>query len=371
MCYRWRNRLRWAIRFTEGRDVRKVTLQDLAESLGVARSTVSRALRADPQISSGTRERVQRLAAEVGYHPNAAARALTRRSAGVVGLVVPRTSRFVFSNPYFSELLEGISSIAEPAGFPILVSASERPDYAAWLREGRVDGIITLGSGLGTEDLALLESLSERGSPIVLVHPASAPTSLVTLVSDEGPGLRDACRHLADAGYDGVAIVTGPATSRYARARARGWQRAAEGVGMTIHDVLHGDDTYASGAEAARHLSGAGSAATAWVLGNDLMAFGALGALEATGRAVPDDVAVIGFDDVMPAAWVGLSTVSQPVRELGAEAMRALHALMRGASPRPSRLSTHFVPRRTTPPPGPPHVGASSRGGTSRTTTLG
>ena len=350
--------------------MRKVTLQDLADTLGVARSTVSRALRGDPQISRDTCERVRRLAAEVGYHPNAAARALTRRSAGVIGLVVPRTSRFVFSNPYFSELLEGIASIAEPAGLPILVSASARPDYAGWLREGRVDGVITLGSSLGSDDLGILEALSERGSPVVLVHPASARTPLVTLESDEEPGLLLACRHVAEAGHERVAIVTGPTGSHYARARAGGWQRAAEREGMTVTHVVRGDDTFGSGSLAAHSLLGSRRAATAWLFGNDLMAFGALEALQDARCIVPDDVALVGFDDVVPAAWVGLSTVHQPIRELGAEAMRALLAILHRSPFEPTPLATRFVPRRTSSPTRTtaPLAGGTPRGGTTRTT---
>ncbi|CAN5768615.1 LacI family DNA-binding transcriptional regulator [soil metagenome] len=345
--------------------VRKVTLQDLADRLGVARSTVSRALRGDPQIGVDTRARVQRLAGELDYHPNAAARALTRRRAGVVGLVLPRTSRFVFSNPYFSELLEGISSVAEPAELPILVSAAVRPDYVGWLRAGRVDGLIVLGSSLEGEELRLLETLAARGSPVVSIHAPSAPTSLVTVTSDEGPGLLGACEHLALLGHEHVAVVTGPPTSHYARARAAGWKGASARVGMTTLRTVHGDDTFASGAAAARTLLAERTAATAWLLGNDLMAFGALQALADAGVRVPGDVAVVGFDDVMPAAVVGLSTVHQGVRTLGEEAMRALHALLRSATPQPIPLVTRFVPRRTSAPSGlaPPTAARAAEGG--------
>jgi DNA-binding LacI/PurR family transcriptional regulator len=349
--------------------VRKVTLQDLADSLGVARSTVSRALREDPQISQAMRSKVQRLAAEVGYRPNAAALALMRRSAGVVGLLLPRTSRFVFANPYFSELLEGIASVAEAAGLPLLVTASARPDYAGWLREGRVDGVITLGSSLSRSDLCQLSDQAAQGSPVVLVHPAAHPSTLTHVSSDECPGLAEACRHLAGHGHRRVAIVTGPAGSPYARGRAEGWRAAAHAAGLEVVRLLHGDDTFSSGEGACRALLRDDAGATAWLLGNDLMAFGASSALAAAGRRVPHDVSLIGFDDVMPAALVGLSTVRQPVRELGAEAMRALLALMRGDPPHPTALATRFVPRHSSGPRprAPTEPLDPRRGGSTRT----
>jgi DNA-binding LacI/PurR family transcriptional regulator len=342
--------------------VRKVTLQDLAESLGVARSTVSRALRGDPQISVDTRERVRRLADQWGYAPNAAALALTRRRAGVIGLLLPRTSRFVFANPYFSELVEGIASVAEALGLPVLMSAEMRPDYAAWLREGRVDGLITLGSSLDTDQITVLEGLAARGSAIVLVHPAATATTLTTVATDEAPGLSEACHHLAEAGHHLVAIVAGPTRSPYAQSREAGWRGAAERAGMRVERVVAGDDTLASGREAARALLASGSAATAWLMGNDLMAFGALEALREVGHASGDHVAVVGFDDVLPAALVGLSTVHQPVREVGAHAMRALAGIMTGAAEAPSPLATRFVARCTTARPPVARVGAGGPG---------
>ncbi len=342
--------------------MRKVTLQDLAERLGVARSTVSRALRDDMQISAATRARVRRLAHEAGYHPNAAARALTHRSSGVIGLVLPRSARFVFANPYFSDLLDGIASVAEPAGFPLLVSASRRPDYARWLQEGRVDGLIALGSSLSQVELELLEGLAQAGAAIVLIGPPAQPTSLRVVACDERPGIERACEHLQGAGHTRVALVAGPAHAPYARARERAWQDAAKRAHLTLEQVIHGDDTFDGGRNAAKALLATSSTASAWLFGNDLMAFGALRALDEAGRTSPDDVAIIGFDDVMPAALLGLSTIHQPSHELGADAMRSVAAELRRTPHTDTSHVTYFVPRRTSAVP-PERASREAEGG--------
>lgn len=342
--------------------MRKVTLQDLAEQLGVARSTVSRALRDDMQISAATRARVRRLAHDVGYHPNAAARALTHRSSGVIGLVLPRSARFVFANPYFSELLDGIASVAEPAGFPLLVSASRRPEYARWLQEGRVDGLIALGSSLSQAELELLEGLGQGGAAIALIGPPARPSRLRVVACDERPGIEGACEHLRRAGHAQVALVAGPAQASYAQARARTWRDAAERSHLTLEQVVHGDDTFDGGFKAAKVLLATRGAASAWLFGNDLMAFGALRALDEAGRASPDDVAIIGFDDVMPAALLGISTIHQPSHELGADAMRSVAAELRRTPHTDSSHVTYFVPRRTSAAP-PQRASRGAEGG--------
>ncbi len=328
--------------------MKAVTLQDLADTLGVARSTVSRALRDDPQISPTTRHHVRRLARDLGYHPNAAARALTRRHSGVVGVALPRSAPFVFANPYFSTLLEGIASIAEDAGVPILFSASPTPDYERWLREGRVDGLIALGYGVRTLDLEQLEGLAGRSAAIALVGAPPRPTELPTVIADEAPGIATACDRLAAAGHRELALVTGPEGAAYARARASMWRTSATSAGMTIVATVHGDDTQPGGAAAARHLLERDPVPDAWLFGNDAMAFGALGALEAAGVRVPSDVAVVGFDDVPPAALLGLTTVHQPVRALGEQAMRLVVAALRGDTAPGHTFSTHLEERRTT-----------------------
>lgn len=328
--------------------MKAVKLQDLADTLGVARSTVSRALRDDPQISSTTREHVHRLARRLGYHPNAAARALSRRHSGVVGVVLPRSAPFVFANPYFATLLEGIASVAEEAGLPMLLSSSPAPDHERWLREARVDGLVVLGHSLTESDLERLEALAAGSAAIALVGEPLRASTLPVVRAVERPGIEAACRELVRAGHDEVALVRGPPDAAYARARADTWRAAAEGAGLEVRIAIDGDDTQPGGAAAAQRLLGTADPPDAWLFGNDAMAFGALGVLEAARVRVPDEVAVIGFDDVPAAALVGLTTVHQPIRALGAQAMRVVVAALRGERTPDQPFPTRLEPRHTT-----------------------
>lgn len=328
--------------------MKAVTLQDLANTLGVARSTVSRALRDDPQISPTTRGHVHRLARQLGYRPNAAARALTHRHSGVVGVVLPRSAPFVFANPYFATLLEGIASVAEEAGLPMLLSSSPTPDHERWLREARVDGLVALGHSLAESDLEGLEALGSGPAAIALVGAPLRATSLPVVEAAEAPGIAAACLHLADAGHGDVALVRGPPGAAYARARADAWQTAAEAAGLRVRITVDGDDTQPGGAAAAQRLLTLPNPPEAWAFGNDAMAFGALGVLRSARVHVPEQVALVGFDDVPAAALVGLSTVHQPIRALGAHAMRVVVAALRGEAAPDQAFTTHLEPRTTT-----------------------
>lgn len=336
----------------------QVTLQDLADRLGVARSTVSRALRNDRQIAAPTRARVQALAAQVGYRPNAAARALTRRRADAIGFMLPRTSRFVYGNPYFHELLEGAASVAEPLGWPLVVWTEVEPDPATWLRGGRVDGVIALGQGLRPSEAAVLDALHLEGRALVLVHPPASPCRVPYVATDEGPGIAAAVARLRVLGHRRAAVLAGPPGLRYARERAARWQRVAceQGLAVDPDDVTAADDGFEEASAATRRLVGAGRlgggrAATAILAGNDLMALGAWEALRDLGLDVPGDVSLVGFDDVPAARWAGLSTVRQCARELGVAAMALLARQLGVATPPVSpQLISAFVPRRTVGP---------------------
>lgn len=338
----------------------QVTLQDLADRLGVARSTVSRALRDDRQIAARTRARVQALAQAHGYRPNLAARALVRRRADAIGLMLPRTSRFVFGNPYFHDLLEGVSSVAEPLGWPLVVWTDVEPDPTAWLRGGRVDGLIALGHGLRPRDARALEALYAEGHAVALVHPPATPCRVPFVAADEDPGIAAAVHHLRALGHRRAVLVSGPPGRPYADARAWRWRRHAFAAGVTIaaEDQIAGQDTFDAAAVAVDTLARAGrlggDAATALLAGNDLMALGAWEALREAGLRVGEDVSLIGFDDIPAARWTGLASVRQGARELGAAAMSVLAGRLgaRRGSRSPTLVTTYVARRSVGTPPG-------------------
>jgi len=339
---------------------RKLTLKDLSERLGLARSTVSRALRDDPQIAEGTRARVRELADALGYHPDAAARALTRRRAQAVGLMLPRSSELVFANPYFSELLLGVTSRAEEAGFPLLLSTAPRPDFTLWLREGRVDGLLVLGSSVTDDDVEGLNRLIAAREPVVAIHAGPRDLDAVSIGSNERAGVWQALAHLEQLGRRRVAFLSGPRGSRYAERRIRAYRTGVETFGLAADRrlVVPTDDLRAGGADACARLLASGTRFDAVLGDNDLVALGALSALAAAGRCVPRDVCVIGFDDtpLAAAARPALTSVRQPTRRLGEMAFDALLTLMAGGSVQSVRLATQLIVRDSTGPPTPMEV---------------
>lgn len=330
----------------------KPTLADLARGLGVARSTVSRALRDDPRIGAATRDRVHRLANSLGYRPNAAARALTRGRTSVIGLLFPRSSAQVFANPYFSELLLGVSSRAEGAGYALLLSTEPRPDFGAWLREERVDGMILLGSSVRQADLPILTPLVARGQAVVSVHAPPRALHVPSIGSNERAGVWQALAHLQQLGHRRVAFLAGPRGSRYAEHRVRAYRTGVTTFGLEADRGLVSatDDTRQGGSAAIAKLLQAGVDFTAVMADNDLVALGAVAALEDVGLRVPDDVSVIGFDDTAVAGLVrpGLTSVRQPVRQLGELAFDALERRMAGEKVDSVRLATRLIVRGTT-----------------------
>ncbi len=341
---------------------RKLTLKDLSEQLGLARSTVSRALRDDPQIAVVTRARVRELADALGYHPNAAARALTRRTPHAVGLMLPRSSQLVFANPYFSELLLGVTSRAEEAGFPVLLSTAPHPDFTVWLREGRVDGLLVLGSSVTDADVEGLNRLIAARYPVVSIHSGPRALQAVNIGSNERAGVWQALAHLQQLGLRHVAFLSGPRGSRYAERRIRAYRSGVETFGLASDRALlvPTDDTREGGAEACARLLAADTELDAVLADNDLVALGALSTLREAGRRVPGEVSVVGFDDTPLAAVASpsLTSVRQPTRRLGEMAFDALRSLMGGGSAQSVRLATRLIVRESTGPPC--HVGGAT-----------
>lgn len=304
-----------------------VTIKDIARELGVAHSTVSRAIHNDPRISPETRSRVMEAVERLGYRPNVAARGLVSRRMQAIGLVIP-----VVADMFFGRIVDGVDRVTYEAGFGLslyLTHAERRRelDALAQVSEQRVDGLILMARRL--PKAALLEIISQK-TPVVLLEPQILGLGIDSVRVDNRDGALQATRHLLDLGHRRIAFVTAPKESRENRERLQGYRDALASAGVAFDPalVVPGGYTEEAGATAVRQLFSlsADSWPTAIFAYNDRVALGGIAALQARGLAVPEDVSVVGYDDIESAAYLrpALTTVHQPIEEMGEAAARLL-----------------------------------------------
>ena len=313
------------------------TLEQVAALAGVSRATVSRVVNGSPKVSPAVRAQVERAVAKLGYVPNRAARSLVTRRADSVALVVSEPHARFFSEPFFAGMVRGVSAaLAETGVQLLLLIAQDLPDRG-WLERyvvgGHVDGVL-LASLHGDDPLP--GTLERAGVPAVLIgRPVdqAAPGSYVD--ADNRGGARTAVDHLARRGRRRIATITGSLDMGVGQDRLEGYRDglAAAGLAGAGDLVETGDFTEEGGAAAmGRLLERPGGPVDAVFAASDLMAAGALRALRAAGRRVPEDVAVVGFEDSAVARYAQppLTTVRQPIEEMGRQATRLLLAQVAG-----------------------------------------
>jgi len=321
------------------------TISEVARRAGVGVGTVSRVINGSPSVSADTRRRVLAVIAELGYEPNAAARALSTGRTGAVGVMAP-----FFTEPAVVERLRGVSHVVAGAGLQLVLFDVEHPEpFTALSAAGRLDGLLCVS--LAPSD-AELERFHAAGVPVVLVdreHPRLSGVSI-----DDVQAGRLAAEHLLALGHRRIAFVgdqeDGPFGFTSSARRREGAEAATAAAGAELL-VWRG----AHGREHARRLAAALLATneppTAVIGASDLQALGALQAAEAAGVRVPDELSVVGFDDVEVARYVGLTTVAQPLEESGARGARLLLQALEGAPRSAQRLDLRLVVRATTGPP--------------------
>jgi DNA-binding LacI/PurR family transcriptional regulator len=312
------------------------TLEQVAALAGVSRATVSRVVNGSPKVSPVVRAQVERAVAKLGYVPNRAARALVTRRADSVALVVSEPHARFFSEPFFAGMVRGVSAaLAETGVQLVLLIAQGLPDRGRverYVVGGHVDGVL-LASLHGDDPLP--GALERAGVPAVLVgRPAgTAPASYVD--ADNRGGARKAVDHLAGLARRRIATIAGPQDMGVGLDRLEGYREGLAAAGLAADDDLveAGDFTEEGGAAAMeRLLRRPGRPVDAVFAASDLMAAGALRALRAAGRRVPEDVAVVGFEDSAVARYAQppLTTVRQPIEEMGRQATRLLLAKVAG-----------------------------------------
>ncbi|MFH8368783.1 LacI family DNA-binding transcriptional regulator [Streptomyces sp. NPDC018031] len=337
------------------------TLEEVAARAGVGRGTVSRVINGSPKVSDRTRTAVQRAVAELGYVPNLAARALAGNRADAVALVIPEPETRLFAEPYFSDIIRGVGAALADTDLQLLLTlvrtTKERQRLADYLRAHRVDGVLL--ASVHADD-PLPDLLDRIGMPAVLSGRRSADEPVPYVDADNLGGARAAVAHLLARGRRTVATITGPPTLYAARCRLDGYRDALRAAGREpAPDLVEAADfTEEGGRRAMRALLDRRPGLDAVFAASDVMAAGARRALRETGRRVPEDVALVGFDDSVIARHMDppLTSVRQPTEEMGRVMARSLVEQIEGGrtgcgrpAPRPQLvLPTELVERRST-----------------------
>jgi LacI family transcriptional regulator len=332
--------------FTLERMTVTVTIYDVAREAGVSMATVSRVVNNNPNVKPQTRKKVFEAIERLGYRPNAVARGLASKKTTTVGVVIPD-----ISNSIFSEVARGIEDIANMYHYNIILcNADKKKDKEIrvinTLLEKQVDGLLFMGGAITDEHLQAFKTSSV---PVVLCATADEKRSIPSVDIDHEKAAYDAVSLLIQNGHEKIAMISGtlqdPANgySRY-----QGYRKAMENAGLAIRDeyIRIGNYRYESGMDATKYFLELSDRPTAIFAANDEMAIGAIHTLQDNGVNVPGDISIISVDNIRMASMVRpqLTTVAQPMYDIGAVAMRLLTKLMNKETKDASELTQVTLP---------------------------
>jgi LacI family transcriptional regulator len=308
---------------------RRVTMSDVAREAGVSLMTVSRVVNGKGEISPATRDRVKDVIDALGYRPSGIARSLATHQTNTIGLVVPD-----IANPFFSSMAQGVTSVANAEAFGVLLcDCAERPERETAmldvLDEKRVDGVLLAAPRSTT---AQLQPVLERHPHTVIVNRvfenADDLSELTYVINDDKAGGTMATKFLLDGGHSRIGFLAGPRTSFGSMQRDRGYRSALREAGLEYRRqyVQYCSPTVKGGWEIGERLLQDHPEISAVFCFNDLVAIGLLHCCRALGKSVPDDLAIIGYDDIPMASWVtpALTTCKVQFEEMGRAATQLL-----------------------------------------------
>lgn len=341
-----------------------LTLVDIAKQAGVSRSTVSRVVNDDPNVSDPIRKRVQQVIQSTGYQPHAAARMLASQRSWMIGLVLPRTVSSFFTDPYFPRLTQGVAQACNQHNltlglFLLANKEDEERIFPRVSRTGLLDGIIVQTAQKGDK---LLNRLISSDFPVLVAGRPFNTNGVSYIDVDNIQAAYQAVCHLIHLGYKRIGTITGIMNGTVSIDRLEGYKRAILEHGLQVDKALiaEGDFSEQSGYDAMKILLPAKPDAI--FAASDTMATGAIRATRESGLYVPGDIAFIGFDDLPVASHVDykLTTIRQPIVQFGAQAVEALIDLIENGN-KPSRriiVETELVIRES--------CGASRKNGRSK-----
>lgn len=322
------------------------TLEDVADAAGLSRATVSRVINGGARVSPEAMSAIQEAIARLNYVPNRAARSLAIRQTMALALVIPEDTTRFFGDPYFARIIDGITHVTGDTDYVLTLTLAAPGDKTArYLLSGSVDGAIVVSHHL---DDSFVEQLEGHLPVVFNGRPSGGETHYVDV--DNVAGAQLATQHLVSIGRSRIAMIAGRLDMLAANERVDGWRGALTAASLESSRLAEGDYTILGGARAMRQLLAEHPDLDAVFVSSDLMALGALTELRLQGRRVPQDVAVVGYDDSIAASQsdIPLTTVRQPAEQMGQAAAEMLLGLIRGEDVPPHRvLPTQLVRRET------------------------
>lgn len=330
--------------------MKRASIKDVAQAAGVSASTVSYVLNNTPaeSISEETRKRVMAAVQKLGYVPNLNARSLSSRRSNLIGILIPQTEpgkEFVFSNPFYGELLSAIEYTARQRGYHLLLSGTQEDQCYLNIAQNRgVDGIIIVGTYPGEN----LDELKCMGVPIVLVDSYVMDRDFHTIGIEDKEGARMATRYLIGKGHRKIAFISGSIRENGVNIkRYQGYCDALKEAGLTVDEsaIYSGTVDYEYGLTAAEQYLKRGKQQTAAFITADVLSMGFIKGLRQRGICVPDDMSIVSFDDVYLAsmAYPSLTTVHQPIDEKG---RKAVELVLEAANAKEHRHTECILPLR-------------------------
>ena len=326
-----------------------LTLEEVGRLAGVSRSTVSRVVNGHPNVREDVRKRVWQVINQTGYQPHAAARSLVTRRTHVIGAIIPEAVMTLFVDPFFPLLLCGITETCNDRGYYLMLSlfngpATEEELYRRQVHGGHLDGVIVASARM---DDRLIPTLLDDAVPFILVGRHSDSRARCVDVDNVGAS-RMAVEHLIRLGHTRIATITGPLSISSGEDRLVGYRQALEAHRIPVEEswIVEGDFTESSGVMGMQRLLSASP--TAVFAASDVMAIGALKALREADVQVPEEVALVGFDDIPVAAALepALTTVRQPIERLGSMAADLLLNLLENPPETPAPADRIILPAK-------------------------
>lgn len=325
-----------------------VTISDIAEAANVTKATVSYVLNNKPGVSQETRDKILKIMKDMNYHPNAVARGLAGKSTEMLGLIIPD-----ISDHFYVQIVRGVEETANLYNFTLnLCTTHAIPEKERKMVDlftsGRVDGIILMTYFL---DLDYIINLKKRKIPFVLIDSTFQDNSIYSVNVDNFEAGYKATEYLIKLGHKRIAFVSGPQSSNDSLSRYRGYRQALNDYGLSYEEDLfcRGDFKYKGGYQAFFNLQQLQHKPTAVFAANDQMAIGVLSAARTAGVQVPQELSIIGCDDIEAASVVEptLTTIKQPIEELGKCATEMIFQLINKEKPSPRKieLKTSLIER--------------------------